>query len=61
MIAGGNPTRPAADTAATDEVDQLIRAGQSARDAIQTVAQVCGISRRELYRAWLEQQGNKKT
>jgi len=61
VIGGGNPTRPAADATATDEVDQLIRAGQSARDAIQTVAQVSGISRRELYRAWLEKQGHKKT
>jgi 16S rRNA (cytidine1402-2'-O)-methyltransferase len=59
VVAGGNPVRPTADAAATDEVDQLIRAGQSARDAIQTVAQVSGIPRREVYRAWLEKQGTK--
>ena len=61
VIAGGSPTRPAADAATTEEVNRLIRAGQSARDAIQTVAQGCGVPRRELYRAWLEQQDNSKT
>ncbi len=54
VISGAEASRPTVDAAAVGELAKLRAAGTTAREATRQVSQARGISRRELYRAWLE-------